>query len=426
MTQLSASSRESNESKVERFSQRSRIKVARGLAVWRNTRGLLDLPLNVQQQTTMGRSSSRDDDRKKRKRSHEEDEKKDRKKHSKKKQRRDHHDDEEDRSSKKKKKKHHSSSHDERKKKHEKKHKKHKKESHPQKESKKPPPPKKQALYPLGDPLGKPPSELLDAQDSYFSHHTQFKVYLYREQGVAFNDLTSEETHEAFKRFVAKYNAGELETAYYEGLPSQAIDECKMTQHKWKFRTNETDNKTLKVVQEGIRQQTEYDGAKTSSSGGVASSTAGVAARPLEGHDDEEPRGRSAEDRYKDRVSNKRLKMHVRTVEEELTGGRKEGRERQLEKKKEVAEKIHGAAREKGALPELTDAEIYGDAETAAFQSQLAREKKRASKREAERSNRLAELQQKEAEKQQEMLRKLGLAGRKPGDKIKIQPRNDG
>jgi hypothetical protein len=131
------------------------------------------------------------------------------------------------------------------------------------------------------------------------------------------------------------------------------------------------------------------------------------------------------DDKLQEYRANKRLREHVRTVGEELTGGRKDGRERQLEKKKETAASLHGAARDReDAGVELGDADLYGDG-NAEFSTALARERRYKEKRSAEKESRLAELQQKENERQQAMLNALGLTGIKPGQKITIAPRKD-
>lgn len=290
---------------------------------------------------------------------------------------------------------------------------------------------KKSDLYPLGAIRGSPPTELLDVEKDYFTQHQNLWVYLYREEGIVFGDLTSDDAHSAFKRFVKRYNAGQLETAYYEGLPNEAVDECKTTNHKWAFNTSETERKSLQFLQEGVRKQTEYEGA--------ANTPASIAPRnePASSIDrnvarlppPNERRRPTQEERLAERTANRRLKEHVRTSHEELTGGRKEGRERQIEKRREKAETIHGAAKDRedarmGGV-ELNDEAIYG-AGDGGFQDALARERQRKAQRQQKKDDRVAQLKKKEQEKQDAMIKMLGLTGVKPGQKIKIAPRDDG
>lgn len=284
----------------------------------------------------------------------------------------------------------------------------------------------KSNLYSLGDIVGKPPSHLLDPESDYFAYHQHLWVYLYREEGIAFGDLTSEESRQAFQRFCQNYNEGKLETAYYQAvLPLKVVEECKTTSHKWSFQTSATEVKSLHIIEEGVRKQTEYEATainqSLASAGGLGTNRD---VRPIilqEDPDDE----KAAKDRLRERLANKRLREHVRTAEEEVMGGRKEGRERQIEKKKEAAAALHGAAwdrEEAGA--ELPDTDLYGDG-SSDFATALARQRNHREKRASEKERRLADLQQKERERQESMLKSLGLTGIKPGQKITIAPRKD-
>lgn len=285
-------------------------------------------------------------------------------------------------------------------------------------------------LYPLGAIRGSPPAVLLDVEQDYFQYHQHLWVYLYRQEGIVFGDLTSEDAHSAFKRFVKRYNAGELEAAYYDGLPAEAVEECKTTNHKWTFNTSETERKSLQFLQEGVRKQTEYEGAASNTDEAAimlrqeAPRVADVA--PLSANEKRRP---TQQERLAERTANRRLREHVRTAEEEFSGGRKDGRERQIEKRKEKAAAIHGAARDRedarmGGV-ELNDEAIYGGGD-ADFQNALARERQRNAQRQQKKQDRVAELKKKEQDKQDAMIKMLGLTGVKPGQKIKIAPRNDG
>jgi hypothetical protein len=112
-------------------------------------------------------------------------------------------------------------------------------------------------------------------------------------------------------------------------------------------------------------------------------------------------------------------------VNEEFGGGGKTyGRERQMEKRKEVGARTHGAARDREGATELTDDAIFGS-EAGGFQTALAREKQRTAQREEKKNSRFAELQKKEDDKKEAMLKLLGLDAMKPGQKITIAPRKD-
>ncbi|GAX14096.1 hypothetical protein FisN_8Hu067 [Fistulifera solaris] len=113
----------------------------------------------------------------------------------------------------------------------------------------------------LGDPRGHPPARLLDAERDYFAYHQHFWVYLYREEQTTFADMEdTQQARQAFARFVDQYNAGRLEEIYYQGssMPPDILGECRPTRHQWNFQTSRTEEKSLSLLQDGVRKQTEY------------------------------------------------------------------------------------------------------------------------------------------------------------------------
>lgn len=274
----------------------------------------------------------------------------------------------------------------------------------------------------LGEPLGHPPDTQLDAEKDYFAYHQHLFVYLHR-KGRAFNDLDANETRRYFAKFVDKYNDGKLPRAYYEGLPPHVLENVKTTRHKWSFRTSSTEEQTLRVMQEGVRKQTEYEPTpdeyddRASSRVTIhAPSAPETASRPTQ-NNDTLPQERPQHDR----VAHRRLKEHIRVAEEEFSGGPKEGRERKREQRRELAERLHGAARQREEAPEIDESKLYGgDME---YSAALARERARKEKRETQKATRVAELKQKEEERQQAMLKTLGLDKIQTGQKIQIAPR---
>ena len=298
-------------------------------------------------------------------------------------------------------------------------------------------PPDKSKLYPMSAVLGSRPDTQIDPVKDYFTYHEHFWVYLYRNEGIAFNDLTSEQSRKAFERFASSYNAGNLEGEFYTSkLPAPVLEECKTTKHSWGFNTNMTDaeKKGLQTLQQNITKQTEYNNKaelpKSSAKSGYCQ-PATTAMKPATGQDTDNnagPTSKTPAERLDERRANKRLRDHVRNVNEELDGGPKDFRERQLAKKREKADKIHGAARDKGEeATEISDRDLYGGADnTEGFQAALAREKARKERRTQARESRITELQQKEKDKQENMLKMLGLQNVKPGQKITIAPRKEG
>ena len=302
-------------------------------------------------------------------------------------------------------------------------------------------------LVSLGEVSGVPPTKLLNPEDDYFACNSHLRLYLYQRHGVYFEDLTSDESHEAFREFVRAYNDGKLEGAYYgKSLPDEALDQCKRTQHQWTFRTNKTEERSLDIVRAGVKKQTDYDGNEADAararmmqpSGpafGITRAAPPTAARgpAMPGPEERGPPapGEVAARRRADR----QLRDRVRVGNAEIHGEERAAAgtfERKLQNKREGSSRIHGAARDRedqaygGA--ELDDNALYGSGGgrgDASYDAALARERQHRGRREARKAERTDELLRKEEARQKAMFDMLGLSGVKPGEKIKIAPRND-
>jgi hypothetical protein len=114
-------------------------------------------------------------------------------------------------------------------------------------------------LFSLGEVLNRPPNILLDPENDYFSQNQRFRLYLYRECGLTFDELSSNDARTIFQKFVQRYNSGELETGYYSSvLPIEAIEECPSTRHHWSLKISNDDEQQLNRLHQGVRKQTEY------------------------------------------------------------------------------------------------------------------------------------------------------------------------
>jgi hypothetical protein len=289
----------------------------------------------------------------------------------------------------------------------------------------------KNKLFPLGDPLGRVPDNILDVDKDYFEFHQHFWLYLYRNKQIAFNDLTTEQARSLFADFVNQYNNGALESGYYDvnGPPHQALNEIKTSRHKWGFQISDRESKNLQTLQGGIRKQTEY----TNPSEATRTNTArlDIKSKPLVDENKEDGTHLGTDTGHTSKAYNKRFskqerKEHIDNIDDIM--GKKDGRERLIEKRKEVGAKIHGSAKDREEMtfaPVISDDVLYGDTNSD-FQLALASQKQKRMKQDEHKQARIAELQAKEQEKQKAMLQMLGLSDKiKTGDKIQIQPRND-
>jgi hypothetical protein len=289
----------------------------------------------------------------------------------------------------------------------------------------------KSKLFHLGEKLGHPPDTLLNAENDYFEQNQRFRLYLYRECDMTFDDLSSKEARKMFRDFVRHYNAGELEMGYYNPiLPTEALEECPSTRHQWSLKISNQDTQNLQLLQVGVRKQTEYQTnilMETSATPQTTAVELGVGTSSVidptlpKRHDDQDVFG--CEGKASNRIKNHRLRNHVQTVMEELSGGRTEGRERQIEKRQERAAKIHGASKYEQDT-ELDDSTLYGGSGED-FQRALASSKRHTEEKEAKKQARIQVLQQQEKEKQTAMLQMLGLSHKIGQSKIQIQPRKD-
>ena len=77
-----------------------------------------------------------------------------------------------------------------------------------------------------------PPSEQL-TDDDYFRRNAEFQHWLLEDKGIFFDSLPSEEARKRFRKFVAKWNDGELSSKYYSGLKNAPSASATRTAHKW-------------------------------------------------------------------------------------------------------------------------------------------------------------------------------------------------
>ena len=284
------------------------------------------------------------------------------------------------------------------------------------------------------------PMKLLDTDIDYFAYNSHLRIFLYRKYAIYFEDLTSDESHAAFEEFVTFYNNGNLDLDYYSSsLPQEALGQCLRTKYQWKFRTNKLEEQSLEMVRAGVKKQTEY------SENGITLPCSALSRRDVDGDNGQHPAlYRSSDDIAAQRQSDKRHRERIVLANVEIHGIESKpdhGWERAREKKQQMSEKLHGAARDRDgdAGIELDDDAIYGAGGfdgggrgrgrsrggEISYEEAVANERLRRERKEADKAARMSELLAKEAEKQKKMLEMLGLTGVKPGQKITIAPRND-
>ena len=91
----------------------------------------------------------------------------------------------------------------------------------------------------------------------------EYAQWLAEAHGAFLDELSSDEARRRFKKFVARWNAGELSAAYYGGVKSTAQPGGSRTRHVWGFtqKLSEKDQESLDLARDGVDTQTHKAGA---------------------------------------------------------------------------------------------------------------------------------------------------------------------
>lgn len=215
--------------------------------------------------------------------------------------------------------------------------------------------------------------------EDYFLKSSEFRVWLLKERKIYFNDLSSEQSRQLFKKFVSKWNNGLLNRKYYQGIQSSAVGHESQSQYKWKFASGISDD--LKAMRSSVSTWSAGSSSKDGTTGkeGKMAATAASLAKPKQPiigpqrpgsedtarvigpapahgpHDPYEREERREADRSRFKKERKELRKHHELVMEELVP-KATGREAQLEKKKQRA----AQRRDKELSPEADETMLMG------------------------------------------------------------------
>ncbi len=183
-----------------------------------------------------------------------------------------------------------------------------------------------------------------------FGHFFTNERFLIR--GKYWEELATEEASALFvSKFVKKWNAGRLEQMYYEGIPEQVIETTKRTRHTWGFvkKLDEKEKFELATAKDSVHVATKRSSTfKHENSAGHAHKTASSS-----GSSDLNPRKslRREEEDEEDRRKRKKTDRNAyrrdkNAVLEELVP-KETGKEAMIEKRRQMSQKLHGAAKER-------------------------------------------------------------------------------
>ncbi len=94
-----------------------------------------------------------------------------------------------------------------------------------------------------------PSSMSLLTMDDYFSMNKVFRYYLVSEKKKNFEDFTSVEAHEQFKKFIKLYNKRKLDSMYYtDAIDVETLHQAIKTSHKWNINITGNEKKEIEVI----------------------------------------------------------------------------------------------------------------------------------------------------------------------------------
>ncbi|DAZ99147.1 TPA: hypothetical protein N0F65_010231 [Lagenidium giganteum] len=261
--------------------------------------------------------------------------------------------------------------------------------------------------------------------DDYFLRATEFRVWLHQKRNKYVEELSTQEATELFEdKFVKRWNDGRLDAMFYKGIPEAVLEQTKRTRHQWGFvnRLNEKERFDLATAKDSVEVATRKQNLLQKDAAGTSS---GSRKREQRDEDDRRnDRGYDDDRRHHDKADRKRHRKHHESVLEELVP-KETGREAKLEQRRQRAEKLHGAARDRDANRDGLDIDedfLMGGSSQSDLQRRLAQRQLGRERKDQERQEKVAALAAKETERMDKFLADMGLNGPGQGP-IVIQPR---
>ncbi|CAG8743712.1 9968_t:CDS:2 [Rhizophagus irregularis] len=272
--------------------------------------------------------------------------------------------------------------------------------------------------------------------DDYFSKSTEFRTWLREDKDKFFDELSSEQAHRYFKKFVSAWNKHKLDKKYYDGIRSSQLTSSETTRYKWKnLKINQDEIDTIK---HSVDRQTNTNFAmevQMRSGNNKIDTTSKRSIGPimppsLSKGGYEEEMDQEDRERYERALKKKELKDFKKTHEATLDElvPRETGREAIIEKKR-AKNAYH--RREVSPDVELNDRDLMGDDD---FQSRFAAHKRARDAREKQKQSYKAEkaasLQEKaiayqsKEQNTMDMFKKLAEEQRKAGRGMWSQSNN--
>lgn len=198
-------------------------------------------------------------------------------------------------------------------------------------------------------------------------------------------------------KFVKRWNKGRLDDMFYTGLSEQVLDQTKRTRHQWGFvkKLNDSEQMQLASTKDSVSVATR----KTDL---LQQPSARSAPRPAEStsshkRERDAPSSRDDDDDFEQRRNRHKMerKSHRSRHDEVLDElvPRETGREAMLEKRRQVGQKMHGAARDRDANRDgldLSEDFLMGSSGSSDLKQRIARREQTRDRRANERQEKLA------------------------------------
>ncbi|ETI38146.1 hypothetical protein, variant 3 [Phytophthora nicotianae] len=184
-------------------------------------------------------------------------------------------------------------------------------------------------------------------EEDYFLLQKEFRVWLAQTKNKYVDDLSTDEAMDLFTdEFARKWNRGKLSKMFYEGLPDAVVEQTKRTRHQWGFvaKLGEKEKFELATAKDSVDVATKKKNLLTSDDKVKGpkkeDDTNWTKRRFKEDEDDRE------QHRKRQKLERKREREYRDVVMDELAP-KATGREAQIDKRHQLADKLHGAARDR-------------------------------------------------------------------------------
>ncbi|KAG1694429.1 hypothetical protein DVH05_021509 [Phytophthora capsici] len=262
--------------------------------------------------------------------------------------------------------------------------------------------------------------------EDYFLRQTEFRVWLAQTKNKYVDDLSTDEATELFTHeFARKWNRGKLSSMFYEGIPDSVVEQTKRTRHRWGFvaKLGEKEKFELATAKDSVDVATKKDNLLTSGKEKIKG--------PVLEEDKARRRFQDEDDREQDRKRRKidrRKEREYRDVVMDELAPKPTGREAQIEKRRQLGDKLHGAARDREDARDgldLSEDFLMGGRGDDELKRRIAQRDSARRRKLEEQEEKLTGLKAKENARMDKFLEEMGLSGPNAngGKPMRIAPR---